>query len=167
MFDFRKLFVRYAPTAFTRATGGDDINSEWLPDEQNAGLETEYLALITGQLRRSGVSPSCASVEAKRLGHAADGLDVMGGMIRLHRWERDSALQLMIGLPVIESRVRRAYNNTWLADVSHFGGLWLHTSERLRRDGGFQEVRATMAALRDGAKQDIRPPERLFASSPG
>ncbi|HSW18920.1 MAG TPA: hypothetical protein VLJ86_16990 [Ramlibacter sp.] len=166
MFDIRKLFVRSSPASSGHAAE-DDINSEWHPDQQEAGLETEYLALIMGQLRRSGVSPSCASVEARRLGRAPDGLDVMGGMIRLHRWERDSAMRLMIGLPLIETRVRRAFNNTWLSDYSHFGGLWLHTSERLRRDGGMHEVKAMLAVLQEATAAGARPQEPFFASMPG
>lgn len=145
MFDLRKLFVREA-----RAQRGQapDPDSDYHPsDRQGEGLELEYQSLIATQFRRWGISTSCVSIEVRRIGHAPDGFDVLVGMVRLAKWERLSALRVLVGLPLLESKVRRAVRATWLADYSHFGGLWLHASEQIHAQGATAELRDLLMQL--------------------
>ena len=132
MFDLRKLFVREARRERGQAL---DPDSDYHPsDRKGEGLEIEYQSVIATQFRRWGLSSRSISIEVRRIGHAPDGFDVLVGMVRLGTWDRISALRVLIGLPLLEAKVRKAVRATWLADYSHFGGLWLHASEQVIGD---------------------------------
>jgi len=149
MFDLKKLFLREA-----RARRGPplDPDSDYHPsDRKGEGLEVEYQGLIATQFRRWGISTSCITIEVRKIGRAPDGFDVLVGMVRLAQWERNSALRVLLGLPLLESKVRKAVRGTWLADYSHFGGLWLHASERLYNDPGMGELRELLLKLAPAA----------------
>jgi hypothetical protein len=145
MFDLRKLFVREA-----RAHKGQDLDpdSDYHPsDRKGEGLEVEYQSLIATQFRRWGVAPGCVTVEVRQIGRAPDGFDVFVGMVRLAQWDRTTVLRLLLGLPMLESRVRKVVRGTWLADYTHFGGLWLHASEQLHTGGHTGELRDLLMKL--------------------
>jgi hypothetical protein len=146
MFDLRKLFVREI-----RARRGEDKvdpDSDYHPsDRPSDGLEVEYQQLIARQFQRWGIKPGCVTVEVRQLGRAPDGYDVFVGMVRLTQWERASALRILLGLPLLETKVRRTVRSTWLADYSHFGGLWLHASEGLHAMAGAGELRDMLMEL--------------------
>lgn len=133
MFDLKKIFRR-------GASAGDPDSDYHPSDKSTGGLQVEYQGLIANQLRRLGISPDCTTVEVRKLGQAPDGYDVFAGMVRLSSWERDSALRLLLGLPILEARMRKTVSATWLADYSHFAGLWLHASERLNQPGELQDI---------------------------
>jgi hypothetical protein len=148
MLDFWKLFSREARRQALPAPPGPD--SEYHPSQPGEGLEVEYHALIASEFRRLRISPACATIEVRRLGHSPGGFEMLAGMVRLHQWERRSALRLLLGLPALESRIRRAVRASWLADYSHFGGLWLHASEQVLLDPASGELRRLMRALTTG-----------------
>jgi hypothetical protein len=154
MFDLRKFFAKDASPSDRPVT--DD--GAPLAHARGDGLEVEYERLIQAQFGRLGISSSCTTIEVRRIGHGPHGFDVLVAMVRLHRWERGSALKLLLGLPLIESRVRKLVRSTWLADYSHFGGLWLHASEHLHEDPGTEELRELLASLAPPA--DTRHPTR-------
>lgn len=157
MFDLRKLFVREA-----RAHKGDalDPDSDYNPSDRSAeGLEVEYQSLIATQFRRWGIASGSVSVEVRQLGRAPDGFDVFVGMVRLGKWDRISALRLLIGLPLLEAKVRKTVRATWLADYSHFGGLWLHASEQLHASGDTAELRELLLKLTPGSSRSRRGAE--------
>ncbi len=145
MFDLRKLLARPSSRGALAGSNGHADNSH-SPDPAE-GLEVEYQELISSQLRRSGIADTCASLEVRRFGRAPDGFDVFVGMVRLHHWERRSGLRLLLGLPMMEKRVRRVVHSTWLADYSHFGGLWLHASEKLQAGPAPHELRQLLMSL--------------------
>ena len=136
MFDLRKLFVKETGARERADYGG-----------AAEGLEIEYQRLVTTQFRRLGIHEDCVTIDVRRIGHGPHGFDVLVGMVRLHRWERTSGLRLLIGLPLIESRVRKLVRSTWLADYSHFGGLWLHAAEHLHEEPGTEELRELLMTL--------------------
>lgn len=146
MFDLKKLFAREE-----RARKGEaqEADSEYHPsDRKGVGLEVEYQTLIATQFRRWGILPSSVTVEVRKIGQAPDGYDVLVGMVRLSHWDRISGLRLLLGLPLLEHKVRKAVRGTWLADFSHFGGLWLHASEQLHASGaGMTELRDLLVHL--------------------
>lgn len=128
MLDLKKLFSRHAASA----SRDQDPDSDYHPSQKPGdGLEVEYQRLIAHQFRRWGISSACTTVEVKRLGHAPDGFDVLIGMVRMTRWERISGLRMLLGLPLLEGKIRKAVRATWLADYSHFAGLWVHASEQM------------------------------------
>lgn len=143
MFDLRKLFIRE-----TRGHREADPDSDYRPSErQGEGLEVEYQSLIAQQFRRWGISPNCVTVEVRKIGQAPDGFDIFVGMVRLEQWERTSGLRLLLGLPLLEAKVRKNARSTWIADFSHFGGLWLHASEQLSHTSAMGELRDLMLHL--------------------
>lgn len=141
MFDLKKLFAKDAspPERAAADPAAAAGHSE--------GLEVEYERLIRAQFGRLGISSDCATIEVRRIGHGPHGFDVLVAMVRLHRWERAAALRLLVGLPLIESRVRKLVRSTSLADYSHFAGLWLHASEHLHEDPGVEELRELLSSL--------------------
>jgi hypothetical protein len=143
MFDLRKLFIREA-----RGRRNVDPDSDYHPsDRKGVGLEVEYQSLIATQFRRWGISNNCVTIEVRQIGRAPDGFEVFVGMVRLAQWERESALRVLLGLPLLETKVRKTVRGTWLADFSHFGGLWLHASEQLHNSPAIGDLRNLMLQL--------------------
>ncbi len=151
MFDLRKLLDREARARRRQEQGQPSepaADSNYHPTAApEGGLEVEYHALIAMQLRRMGVSPEGISIEVRPAGQGPEGFEVLVGMVRLHRWNRESALRILIGLPLLEARVRKVVRGTWLADFSHFGGLWLHASEQVLAAPGATELRELIRKL--------------------
>lgn len=146
MFDLRKLFVRDA------GRRGDDQGRDTEVNPSSAGqtgqgLEAEYEGLISTQFRRWGITEPAVTVDVRPLGKAPDGLDVYVGMVRLAHWERTPALRLLLGLPMLETKIRKTVRSLWIGEVSHFGGLWLHASEQLHASAAPGELRELMMQL--------------------
>lgn len=142
MLDLRKFFhaeVKDDPSTEIESQGG-----------LRRGLEEEYGELIAEQLARGGVALSCVGIEVRSVGTAPDQKPVFLGMLRLARWERRAALRLLLGLPILEAKLRRVTNGSWLKDVSHFGGLWLHASGQLQDTSAMHELRALIVDLERG-----------------
>lgn len=144
MFDLRKLLGKDSTPGAARAGAGAAPGSG--PGSAE-GLEVEYERVIRAQFSRLGIHGDCVTIEVRRIGHGPHGFDVLVAMVRLHQWERASALKLLLGLPLIESRLRKLVRSTWLADYSHFAGLWLHASEHLHEDPGVEELRDLLSSL--------------------
>ncbi|MGV3572815.1 MAG: hypothetical protein ACO1PB_19640 [Ramlibacter sp.] len=143
MFDLRKLFAR---DGSRRGDHGRDTEVDAsLP--AGHGLEAEYESLIADQCRRWGIADGVVTVEVRRIGRAPDGLDVYLGMVRLAQWERDSSLRLLLGLPLLETKIRRMVRTLWVGEMSHFGGLWLHASEQLHATPAMRELRELLIQL--------------------
>lgn len=141
MFELRKLLGRDVGRS-----DRDTLVDASLP--RGEGLEAEYETLIVGQCRRFGIAESHITIEVRRVGRGQDGRHIYLGMLRLARWERNTALRLMLGLPILENKIRRGVGNLWLAEVSHFGGLWLHASEQVQQlPEATKELRQLMMQL--------------------
>lgn len=168
MFDFRRIFARGG-----HAGQPDDPASDYHPSHKDGeGLEIEYQTLIAEQFRRWGISTSCVTIEVKKIGQAQAGFDVLACMVRLNTWERTSALRLLIGLPLLEARVRKTVRATWLADYSHFAGLWLHASERLELPAELRDLLGSVAPLassrsRSGDGVDSMPSSQIDSRAHG
>lgn len=130
------------------------------------GLHAEYQRIIELQMKRWGVSETCASVEVHQVGKAADGREVFVGAVRLHAWDRKPALRLLLGLPLLEAKVRKTIRAHWLAEVSHFSGLWLHASEKLQGTAASGELRSLVVALTGPRAQAGLRSERADGSRP-
>jgi hypothetical protein len=112
-------------------------NLFFLPDRRKHSLDIEqtpdlYRDLVQETLERCGVAWDSLIVEIQSVGLSVDRKKVYVAMIYLARWERNSALRLLMGLPLIEAKVREAARTSWLAGHSHFIGLWVHASARLQ-----------------------------------
>lgn len=150
MFDFRRIFARGSRL---------DPDSDYHPsDRKGVGLETEYQTLIAAQFRRWGIAPSAVTIEVKKVG-AHEGFDVFVGMVRLERWERISGLRVLLGLPLLENKIRKTVRASWLADFSHFGGLWLHAAEHVESPGELRDLIGALAptSSREAGGGDSQP----------
>ena len=132
--DLRKLLQRESEESPVTETGA----SEHSVDE----TAREYRALIEEQLIRGGVALSCVDIDVRQAGQSREGRHVFVGMLRLTSWERPSAIRLLLGLPILESRLRRAVRGSWLRDLSNFGGVWLHASGQLQDSRAMEDLRA-------------------------
>ena len=141
------LFRRFA--ALLHGRGSDHETDYEAMDAPEGGLEAEYLKVLEPELRGWGVPQSCATFTVQQIGHTPHGRGVFVGVIRLVAWERRPALRLLLGLPFLERRVKRALATRWLLDVSHFAGLWLHASEKLHASEGAEELRLLLAEVAD------------------
>jgi hypothetical protein len=145
MLDLRKLLRR------ERLHRRDPLEADSdYPSSQRAseGLEVEYEHVVGTQFRRWHIAPEAVRVQIRKLGEGPDGFEVFVAMVRLVKWHRASALRLLLGLPMLEARVRRSIRSTWLADVSHFAGLWVHASDSLELGEDRDEVRELLASLK-------------------
>lgn len=146
-FDIRRIFARSGDPA-----PGDQLDdaadTDYLPvNGGGEGLETDYQALIAAHFRRFGISNNCITIEVKKIGVAPDGYDVFIGMVRLVRWEQTSSLRVLLGIPLLEAKIRKTVRATWLADYSHFAGLWLHVSEQMQIPAELRELLGSLAPL--------------------
>jgi hypothetical protein len=121
-------------------------------------ITEEYRSLIIDQLVRGGVSPGCVDIEVKQGGKARDGRQIFIAMLRLVTWERRSALRLLLGLPILESRLRRSARGSWLHELSHFGGIWLHASGQLQDSLAMEDLRSVLIEIDKRDASDSRPP---------
>jgi len=112
-----------------------------------AEIKSEYAELVRERLERAGVPATCYEIEVRHMGAARDGRDVLAGMVRLTRWERQPVLRVLVGLPLLEKAVRRRVRASWLAETTWFGGLWLHASSALLADDTASELRMLIADL--------------------
>lgn len=119
--------------------------------ELRGSLADEYRELIMDQLTRGGIGAACVDLEIREAGQLRDGRAVFLGMLRLVCWERRSAVRLLLGLPILEAKVRRQAASSWLADVSHFGGLWLHASGQLQGTTALADLRNLVMDIEDRA----------------
>lgn len=158
MFGLRKLLARDARRRLDAER--DTALDSALP--RGDGLEAEYETLIANQCQRWGIAEASFTVEVRQLGRGRDGMALYAGMLRLVRWERDSALRMLLGLPLLEAKIRRVVGGLWLCEVSRFGGLWLHASGQLQDTAAMKELRQAMLMLSpspgsvpgDGAVED-------------
>jgi len=118
----------------------------------------EYRSLLIDQLIRGGVTPDCVEIEVKQGGKMRDGRIVYIGMLRLVKWDRAPSVRLLLGLPILESRLRRVVRGSWLHEVSAFGGVWLHASGQLQDSHAMQDLRELVVEIERREATDSKPP---------
>jgi hypothetical protein len=139
MLDLLKLLQREGEESPVTETGASGHSV----DE----IAQEYASLIKEQLVRGGVAISCVDIDVRQAGESRDGRHIFVGMLRLTNWERTSAIRLLLGLPILESRLRRAVRGSWMRDLSHFGGVWLHASGQLQDTHAMEDLRAIVVDI--------------------
>ena len=92
-------------------------------------LHADYRALAMKQLGKIGIPEDCVDLDVGATSHA--GRAVYNVKIRVVRWERNTGMRLLVSLPALEARMRKAVAGSWLGGVSDFGGVWVHASSRL------------------------------------
>ena len=92
-------------------------------------LHSDYRELAEKHLRLIGVPDDCVDVDVGTTSHA--GRSVYNVKIRVVRWDRHTGMRLLVSVPALESRLRKAVAQSGLGQVSDFGGVWVHASSRL------------------------------------
>jgi hypothetical protein len=135
--DLRKLFKREEiEDPRTRVSGSPDA----------AALESELRSIVLDQVDRGGIPSSCLTVEVRSIGHGPDGREVYQAMMRVTTWQ-PSVTRLLLGLPLLQAKVRRMIRGSWLHDVCHFHGLWLHPSGQLEETEVMKQLRDAITLL--------------------
>lgn len=129
------------------------------------GLEREYEEVVRVQLSRLGIPPDTVDIEVRPAGTMKDGRAVYLGMLRLVKWDARTSLRLLVALPVLEAKTRQSLDTTWLMDVSHFGGLWIHASGGVRTDAVLGDIRDAITQLELMPSQSGPPSESRWSAS--
>ena len=134
-----------------RGTAPPEYQTEVQTDYQalghtSGGLDAEYQRLVEHHLHRWGVDASCATVEIqveKRRGRK----DVFVATVCIESWERNAVLRVLLGLPLLDKKIRQAVSALWLADVSEFRGVLLKVSPALHEAAAAAELRELLVSL--------------------
>src|SRR4051812_15541436 len=89
--------------------------------ETSGGLESEYRRIVYQHLERWGVTEACATVQVQQL-QDHRGKEAFVAVVCLTSWERNSIVRVLLGLPLLDKKIRKAVDVSWLADVSVFRG---------------------------------------------
>jgi len=127
-----------------RSSAEQTIYSSQLAGE---GLEREYEEIVRSQLVKLGVPLETVEVEVRTAGAMQDGRAIYLGMVRLSKWNPRTSMRLLVALPLLEVKTRQSLETTWLVDVSHFGGLWVHASSNLRTGEVMGDIRDAITRL--------------------
>jgi hypothetical protein len=141
--DLRKLFQ----------TPESDTDMEYGSPELRDSVPGEYRAEVRRQLKRFGVPAEMVSIDIRSAG-SADGKPVFLVMLRLLKWEQRAGVRLLLGLPILELNARKAIHASWLTEVSHFGGLWLHPSSQLKQSNAVAQVLELLAQIEANRASD-------------
>ena len=131
-------------------------------------LHAEYRSLVLEQLRQLGIPPDCVDVQVGTSPH--EGRSVYNVKIRVIRWDRNTGMRLLVSVPALEARMRKAVAGGPLGGASAFGGIWLHASAQLpagevERDSewAISELQAFESAGRTAGerlRRELRPDAR-------
>lgn len=147
----RHLFTRWLPLRHLAAEHQTDYQGL---DDAPATLEAEYQRLIVNQLARWGVSDKLVTVQVQQGGRRKK--PEFGAVLTVQRWERDAVLRVLIGLPLLEKKVRRAVADLWIADVSTFEGLMVKVSPRVQDSAASTELRQLLVTITGGRPQRVK-----------
>lgn len=131
-------------------TSREDPTDYELSQSTAGGLEAEYQKLISAQLLQWGVPQSCASVEVRLDSVAPSRRETFVAVVRISAWERTPVLRLLLGLPLLERKLRKAIKAHWVGELSDFGGVLLHASGELQDEPAVSDLRRTMISLTEG-----------------
>jgi hypothetical protein len=142
----RRLFGRRLPLWLDEPR--TDYRSLDIPSRgADESVANEYARVVSNVLRSWGVTEGCAEVDVHLMGERKDGRKVYVAAVRIVSWERRPGLRLLLGLPLLERKIRRTLQAHWVAEVSHFAGTWLHATDRLNDLGAQSDLRPLLITL--------------------
>jgi hypothetical protein len=145
------VFVSALRGIFARARGHRVGSYESQTDYQGlasrpASLHTEYENIIVNQLARWGIRDGLVSVQVQEVGGRRK-KPAFEAILLVNEWHREETLRVLIGLPLLEKKVRRAAASVWISDVSTFQGLLVKTAPALQQQGPCSELRQVLVGL--------------------
>jgi hypothetical protein len=150
----RGVFKRVWAAAKGRRTSEHSTDYQNLEDV-SGGLDAEYRRMVASHLDRLGVPPACAVVEVEQL-EDERGKQAFVATICVVAWDRNAVLRVLLGLPLLDKKVRKAAEVSWAADVSVFKGVQLRVTEALHASRATSELRHLVVSLTtaEGAQRD-------------
>ncbi len=130
-----------------RSADGHEASSPVSAPEVRHELEAAYVDLVREHLEGWQVPPHLVDIQVRQVGLAPDGCPMFVVLLRLGHWERVPCLRLQVGLPLLEVELAKAVHASWLSELSHFAGVWLHASKALRQELLVRELNAVMHAV--------------------
>lgn len=115
-----------------------------------ATLESEYEKLVAAHLERFGIDVARVEIRVTCTGRHPGGREIFLANLRLTSWQRDAAVRLLLGLPLLERKVRKTLATLWLSDVSIFEGICLGVGGELLEGRAQSELRRALVALDSG-----------------
>ena len=152
------IFAKKARTPEPSERDSAPTQTQYSSQLASEGLEHEYEELVRAQIVRLGIPLETVEVEVKPAGSRRDSRKIYLGMVRLTRWNERTSLRLLMALPLLEAKVRQSLDTSWLVDVSHFGGLWLHASSSLGKTTALSDIRDAIVQLEGIPAADTVPP---------
>src|SRR4051812_43662309 len=143
------IFGKRTPSQ-AQASERDSAQTVYSSQMSGEGLEREYEDIVRAQLTKLGVPLDSVAVEVRPAGAMKAGRNISLGMVRLVRCPPRPTLRLLVALPLLELKTRQSLETTWLMDVSHFGGLWVHASSTLRNAEVMGDIRDAVSQLELG-----------------
>ena len=132
-------------------------------------LSAEYRALALRHLQQIGIPEDCVALDVGITSQG--GRPVCNVKIRVIRWHRNTGMRLLVSLPALEARMRKAVSESPLANATDFGGIWMHASSRLpatevERDSEWaiselQAFESVGEAAADRLRRDMRGARQL------
>ena len=139
------MFKRFWGAARGRRTSEHSTDYQNLEDA-TGGLDAEYRRMVMNHLERLGVPPDCAVVEIEEL-DIKRGKQAFVATVCLVAWERNAVLRVLLSLPLLDKKVRKAAEVSWVADVSDFKGVRLRVAESLHTSRATSELRHLVVSL--------------------
>jgi len=145
------VFVSALKGFFVRARGQRAASIEAQTDYQELGdrpasLHSEYEHIILGQLARWGIRDGLVSVEVQELAGRRK-KPAFQATLCINQWHREETLRVLVGLPLLEKKVRRAAAALWISDVSTLQSLLVTTAPALQERGPCSELRQLLVGL--------------------
>lgn len=125
-----------------------DSGPETEAPSSESSLEAEYLAVAQEQLGRLGIPEDVVSAAVQLVGTATDGRDIYLVRLKVTSWNRPVVLRVLLGVGMLEWKMRCRLAGTWLPEVSHFEGVAVRVSSRLHRGEPAMQLRAALEELR-------------------
>lgn len=122
--------------------------------EAAGGLDAEYRRIVTHHLERWGVPDSCATVQIQQLPDQG-GKEAFVAVVCLIAWDRNAVIRVLLGLPLLDKKIRKSVEVSWLADLSVFRGVQLKVAESLHHAHASRELRHLVVTL-TGPKETYR-----------
>jgi hypothetical protein len=114
--------------------------------ESPEGLQAEYHRLVTEHVQRWGIVDRCVAVEIRPEGEEL-GKPVFVAVLRVLAWDRASVLRLLLGLPLLEKKIRKSIEGQWTGEVSVFNGLLLNAGDALQGREAAKDLRHLLVSL--------------------
>lgn len=76
--------------------------------------------------------------------------------MKIVRWERPTGLRLLLGLPLLERKVRKVLPGLWFADVSPFEGSWLRAAGQLQEAPAILELLQSLINFTRSPSGDVK-----------